>query len=518
MRMIGRPRPRHGLGRRLASEDGFTMLIALGVMMVVSLLVGAAFVATQGDIHNSQHDLDGKRAYYAARAGVNNFLYHLNQNTEYWQTCPTQATTSVPGSGGTASYSYSPMPANFKPACSTSDPIHTMIDSGTGSFRMKFTGYSGTPLVSRTVVAGFRRHTPLDFLWYTVYETLDPNTYSTPSSFQDCATLLRDGRPSHCTRINWITGDVINGPMYTQDQYSICGAPVFGRAGSNDKIETAAPSNGLYAASGCSNNAVLNGTLVQNAPYISPPPDNTALLTYAQTDGKVYSGTTSIVLNGNTASVTNNGSTNTVSLTQYPIIYVTNSSCTGSYSPYNVSYTSNPGCGNVFVSGNYTTPLTIAAANDIIINGNITTDLNGPAVAGLIANNFVRVEHGVTNRTSSNPGSCGSATNNSATTLTNPTIDAAILAIDHSFIVDNYDCGAPLGNLTINGAIAQLFRGTVGTSSGGSVATGYLKAYTYDDRLSVQEPPFLFDLTSASWHIIRETSCTPDSGSPATTC
>ena len=26
--------------------------------------------------------------------------------------------------------------------------------------------------------------------------------------------------------------------------------------------------------------------------------------------------------------------------------------------------------------------------------------------------------------------------------MTNPVIDAAVLAIKHSFIVDNYDCGA----------------------------------------------------------------------------
>ena len=44
------------------------------------------------------------------------------------------------------------------------------------------------------------------------------------------------------------------------------------------------------------------------------------------------------------------------------------------------------------------------------------------------------------------------------------TIDAAILAINHSFIVDNYDCGSPLGTLTVNGAIAQKYRGAVGTT------------------------------------------------------
>ena len=55
--------------------------------------------------------------------------------------------------------------------------------------------------------------------------------------------------------------------------------------------------------------------------------------------------------------------------------------------------------------------------------------------------------------------------------------------------------------------IAQLFRGTVGTTSGGSSVTGYLKNYTYDDRLAVQQPPYLFDLASASWRVVRETGC-----------
>ena len=45
------------------------------------------------------------------------------------------------------------------------------------------------------------------------------------------------------------------------------------------------------------------------------------------------------------------------------------------------------------------------------------------------------------------------------------TIDAAILAINHSFIVDNYNCGARLGTLNVIGAIAQKYRGAVGTTA-----------------------------------------------------
>lgn len=498
---------RRKLVSRLADEGGFTMALALMTITLVSLMIAAGFVAAKGDINNSQHLLDGKRAFYAARAGMNTFLYKMNKNTELWQTCPSQSTTTVPGSTTNQRYSYQPIAANGNSACSTTNPVDTMIDFTSGSFRMKFTGTAGNPAVTRTIVASFRRDTPLDYLWYSVYETLDPNTYDNPANYQDCAQFLRDGRPSKCLNINWVTGDVINGPMYTQDQYRICGAPVFGRAGSEDTIETAAPTNGLYAPSGCSNNADLNGRLIENAPYITPPPDNTNLLTHAQADGRVFNGVTTIVLNGNTATVTSGGTTSTVNLVTFPIIYVTNSTCSATYSPYNISYPTTGGCGNVYVKGNYTTPITIAAANDIIINGNVTTDLNGSAVLGLVANNFIRVMHGMTNRTGTTYGNCGSgAANNASQTLDSVRIDAAILALNHSFIVDNYDCGERLENLEINGALAQLFRGTVGTSGGGG-GTGYLKDYTYDDRLAVQEPPFLFDLASSSWNIVRETAC-----------
>ena len=80
-------------------------------------------------------------------------------------------------------------------------------------------------------------------------------------------------------------------------------------------------------------------------------------------------------------------------------------------------------------------------------------------------------------------------------------IDAALLAIDHSFIVDHYDCGSSLGTLTVNGAIAQKFRGAVGTTGG----TGYIKDYNYDDRLRYQEPPHFFDPVQSAWHVQRET-------------
>ena len=72
----------------------------------------------------------------------------------------------------------------------------------------------------------------------------------------------------------------------------------------------------------------------------------------------------------------------------------------------------------------------------------------------------------------------------STPTFTNPQIHAAMLALGHSFIVQNYDEGAQLGTITVNGGIAQKWRGPVGTSGG----TGYLKNYGYDSRLQYASP------------------------------
>jgi len=511
----------------LADERGFTMFVTLLVLVVTTLLVAALFLALNGDAHISQHDLDSKRAYTAAAAGANAFLYQLNQNPNYWESCANDSLgeTQVPGTSPPEYYSYQVLPANGATSC-TSNPIASLIDSSTGSLRMEFTGYSGSNQVKRTIVASYRKLTPLDFAWYTVYEALD----SSINGYTDCGVFYRDGRPSNCN-INWVTGDTVNGPMYTQDQYLIDGAPVFGRDPA-DKIESLAP--GTSASAVCSGNncgsAVFDGTPIWSAPFVPLPSDNSQLLTDATNYGQVFSGTTTIVLNGTTATVTNCPSScsspTTVNLTQYPLIYITNgTSCNPpAYNPTVSSYSTSGCAGDVYVSGTYTTAVTIAAANNIMIDGNLTTSEasgtpsipTGTATLGLVANQYIRIMHALGSSDSSAP--CGQD-NSSTQSFPNLTIDAAILALKHSFINDNYSCGPPTGNLNIYGAIVQNFRGAVGTVNGsGSINSGYLKNYNYDDRLSYLLPPYLFDISTGGWEVDRETLCTPGGSNPSTAC
>jgi len=79
-------------------------------------------------------------------------------------------------------------------------------------------------------------------------------------------------------------------------------------------------------------------------------------------------------------------------------------------------------------------------------------------------------------------------------------VDAAVLALQHSWVVDNWNCGEPSGKLTLFGAIAQYYRGPVGT---GGHATGFLKDYQYDNRFKYRSPPYFLSPVAAQWAPVR---------------
>jgi hypothetical protein len=525
------------LRRRLAAQDGFTMVVALGVLAVTSLLIAAVYVAVDGGVQLTQRDLNGQRAYYAARAGENAFLYQLNQNPNFWSTCSNDyqpTATAVPGSTTGGMYSFVPVynPGYTNANCSA-NAIAALIDTNTGSLRMEFTGYSGppnasgTPSVKRTIVTSFRKPSPLDYLWYTDHEMEDPqlNSNCTGEKYYWQYSPSPPSTIANNCEINWITGDTMSGPVYTNDQYLIYSnaSPTFGRSGSSDQVESSAPTTSVCVQSSCQR-ATFNGQgAVAGAPSVPLPQSvsSTQLLADANTSaGQVFTGTTTINLTGSGAATITNcpGTTTGTSCTSGwvnksetlpSIIYVqSGTSCPSAYAASTYSTNSQGyyygACGDVYIHGTYSQPLTIVSDHDIVIMANtnglsnpgITTTTDGSgnpigsATLGLVAGDFVRVMHA------------------SGVTPSTVTIDAAILTLAHSFMVDNYGNGSAgtAPKLTVHGAIAQRYRGIVGTVAG----AGYVKDYHYDDRLKVLLPPFLFSLSTAGWQVSRETLCAPN--------
>jgi Tfp pilus assembly protein PilX len=519
-----------------SDESGFTLLLTLGVMFVASLLMTAAFVASESDIQLTRNDVNAKKAYYAAQAGISDYAYHLNADFNYWTYCTGGAAAtnkslnlagasplskvSVPGATE-ESYAIQLLPASTAPSndqkCDPANPVATMIQAtgiNGGTFRIESTGYSGKE--ERTILATYAHTSFLNFLYYTKYETLDPNTYS-PAKPQ-CAAFAYGSspRPSECTSIEFVSTDNLKGPVYTEDTASICGTPTFGR-GVEDNIEFKGGSS--TPGGGCTNGANYLGTVVPPSEVqpVEPPPSNTSLKAIATAK---YSGKTIIELEGEKMTVKTEGKTlSKIAFPSNGVIYVSNSStlgCSETYTPYGSSY-GYEGCGNVYVKGKYESSLTIGAENDVIVNGSITPPVTAGvpttnAVLGLIANNFVRVYHPVSSGGGvvNNVNECNATNQNSTQdpngwgTQENIEIYAAILAVNHSFIVDNFRCGSPMGNLNVYGAVAQIFRGTVGTHSGTTVVSGYSKNYSYDERLHVESPPYFLNPVTASWSARRE--------------
>jgi Tfp pilus assembly protein PilX len=520
----------------LAAQHGYSMVAVMLVMLATTMLGAAAFAAVGGDIPFARASQDRKAAYAAAEAGLEYYLFQLARDNDYWSKC-----TSVPPiaagipapinpanptsrlwrsvSGTTdARFSIELLPANGQGACSTTAPETTMLDSKSGTFRIRSTGESRG--VRRSIVATFRRSSFLDYLYFTDYETSDPLTYTNSTDRTNAASQCvkyRAARAAWCRNITFSTHDNIKGPLHTNDDLLTCGSPDFG-VDKNDAIEISGPaSDGWTQGSGsaCDDGSPnFNGTVRWPAPSLAVPTSNQKLKTFALANGYVFYGKTTITFNSTgKIDVTSYDKTTGVKKveTKDPppngVIYVDENTKLGGCTPaidgpLEQDYAEGNGCAVAYVKGTYSASTTIGSAADIVVNGDLLRA--GDPVMGLVAQNFVRVMHGVRNCPNGTyPERCQ--------TFSNMKIQAAILTLQHSFIVDNYDQGSALGTLTVDGAIAQKFRGPVGTfnSSTGNTVTGYEKDYNYDKRLRYRSPPFFLDPISAAWRIIRANEQVP---------
>jgi predicted lipoprotein with Yx(FWY)xxD motif len=525
---LSRTRLRRALRKataRTREESGIAVVVAIGMLSAALVLSMAAAAAVGGDIPLVKGDQDRKQAYAAAEAGMSFYQYHLDQDTSYWSKCtnvpppsssePSPVNQAWSGSGvdprnwrtipgSSAAYTIELLPAaGYSQCIQGSDG--SMLDPDNGTFRIRATGRAGS--AKRSIVATFKRKGFLDFLYFTDYETLDPGAYSdaTSQAWASANCVKYHPRPAGCTDIQFVSVDTVAGPFHTNDSFLVCGTPTFGRNAA-DRIEA---SGSWWNTGSCTGNPNFLGTYKPGAQPLPLPVTNRSLLTIAA-PAYVFTGTTTIRLAGTSMTVTNANLSPTTQTMAFPangVVYVRNGSCGTTYKRKQ-TYSDPTGCANLYVSGTFSQDLTLASENDIIVRpptGSSTGDIIGTngAVLGLIPNNFARIYHPVTSWRNGD-ADC----DNDTGTMTNVEIDAAVLALNHSFIVDNYYCGARLGTLTVKGAIAQKFRGPVGTG-GGSGGTGYSKSYRYEDSFEFRDPPAFLNPVQSTWTIRRYTEQSP---------
>jgi type II secretory pathway pseudopilin PulG len=316
-----RARPRGRLSRLAETmrrdDRGVALVMVIGVSSVLALLLVAAVTVALGGLRSARGDESYSAALAAAYAGVEEYQSRLAADPTYTRfgnpaapyssgtaapavsaplTVPTGASSNpafgigttgtwatVAGSGGTASYRYE---------------VNTAKLDTNGTVSLRSTGRVGTE--TRTVVAELRVNSFLDYLYFTDFEVEDPAQYGA-SATGGCATYAYAGRGSGCHEIAFMEGDVLDGPVHSNDRFRSCEATFRGAvttATVTPPLYSKMDSNGLA----CGASTFDDPASPRTAGMVVMPATNTELKLETRTDladpaGCLFTGPTQITLN-----------------------------------------------------------------------------------------------------------------------------------------------------------------------------------------------------------------------------
>jgi len=507
---------------------------------------GSALAAAYAGIEEYQSRLANDTAYYRYGNPASTF------STASRVTLPTGAAANaafgvgtagtwatVAGSGGASVFRYEVDNSNYVK---------------TGTLRLRATGKVGKE--TRSIVADLRQQGFVDFLYFTDYEIQDP--VQTGVSVDTCQRYAWAGRPATgCSDIAFGANDVIDGPTHSNDTIRVCAATFTGAVTTSYNPSSGlrySPTNSNNVS--CSGQVFELPGYPAYSPVIGMPPTNSQMKKEVRTDipadvpdpGCLYTGPTEIVFNASGTMTVRSpwtvktrvsgdpatsgttpaecGSINalgsatgaTIAVPPNNLVYVQNvptvstdpnywpsrnlpgglqcrgeaaSSGNGNGIGFPTTQEAPPasdsyGCrnGDAFVKGTVRGAVTIASENYIYVTGDVVYNDPATDILGLVGNNSVWVWNPVKSNGDSILANNGRR------------IDAAIVSVAHTFQVQNYSKGGSRGTLTVNGAIAQKFRGIVRSGT-----NGYTKHYVFDSRFRYIAPPKFISPVSTTYGV-----------------
>lgn len=512
------------------ADAGIAMVMVMLIMLTVSILIVAMSSMSLASMVQARARQDSPAALQAAEAGIDDFQTRLNQSPTNF--VPTA--TNDPALAGWVSVSGAANGAQYR----------VWIDNSVAATGGRYTVVSSGRVNKkvRTLRATLRVNSFADYLYFTNYETLAPAAGGAPS----CDVYAWASARSSGCNINFKTGDVLDGKVFSNDTISMTGTPTF-----QDTVETGA-ATGVWNGGGT---PVFNGypATTSHAAVQALPVGNAQLKTDAQTSfagqtGCVFYGPTQIrlvpaigavsahmmVTSPNTVSSMNPGpgcgtwpateplggnqTEQSVPMPGNGIAYVANvppavavtyclnqfesPTTSGLVGDIDMPYSCTDG--DAFVHGTNGGQITIGSQSDIYVTNNLLDDGGATTITGLISNNFIWLWHPV----DSSNNNLHITTTEDGTPVTSPPVtgvnglpansmevDALMLADTDSIINMNWSRGPVQGTFKVVGGLIQNFRGTVGTSS----PTGYTKLYTYDSRLRGLIPPHFSQPGNITW-------------------
>ena len=541
--------------RRRSEEEGVVLVTVLLVTFVLLILVAGTMAYAVGSQPLSRRDQDWNAALSSAEAGLDDYLFRLNQNDQYYLygaapttlACGTGLTLAAPPDGNLAFSQWVPVPgatsnATFTYRVDTSCLVagrgHRMVDREGRERHPDGPGDPAPPRVHRLPVLHRLRDEGPGRVHPSPTTTRPPRRRPTARCTATRAgTSGRTDFPGDtdgntCMDINFVSGDTINGPLHSNDAILICGSPTF-----NGKVTTSWQGAGTPikryrrtpAALRAANPTFANSGDPKYADPLTMPPSNTAIKVKADgalggagmsvhrpdvhhaerrrdDDGREpvhQAAATHEQLRGrDVASPSPKPARERCDLRpERPggpdrpelhgrLPHVDRRSARGRPPSSTRSATrSDDDITTVRVQERRCVPQGSAEGPSHDRRGQQHRHHRQPHVPTVAraAPTCWAWSRTTTSRSTTRSDDCGSAPPCDRTgakvngyynlddvaggldgLANNPTVNAAILSVNHSFRVQNYQYGDnnPWGPITINGAIAQKYRGTVGTTAG----------------------------------------------------
>ncbi|HEX4401906.1 MAG TPA: hypothetical protein VHZ98_11305 [Galbitalea sp.] len=242
---------------RSEREGGFALPLVLSISIVLALLMVTAISSSVSGLQTTYTDQDSTAALAAAYAGVDEYESRLAGDSSYGQYGnPNSVFTKATGSTVIAPLPAAPNPAfdvtkggtwasvagsNNTPGGPPTAFFRYEVDNSqfasTGVLRIRSTGKVGN--TTRSVVASVRGTGFIDFLYFTDYEIADPalgpfNSSGNPLCVPAYGWQTPAPNRANCNEITFNGGDVLDGPVHSNDLMHICTAKFGGAVTSAD--------------------------------------------------------------------------------------------------------------------------------------------------------------------------------------------------------------------------------------------------------------------------------------------
>jgi hypothetical protein len=219
--------------RRSEDEGGFALVVVMTMAMVVLLAATVASATAINGADQAKTDSDWNGALAAASAGLQEYIFQVDQGTNYFQYNASNPDPTMTNSAGdnpfkspTSATGWEPLPGAGAIGAYHWDVVNNTATNGT--ITLISTGWVGKS--TRTVSAVLKQHGYLDYLYLTDEEIIDPILVN--QSYQDCGggshgSLYHwSGRNDvNCLPVSFKTGDVLQGPVHSNDDLYFNGCP-----------------------------------------------------------------------------------------------------------------------------------------------------------------------------------------------------------------------------------------------------------------------------------------------------